>query len=238
MCRMVGLVAEKPVAIRSLLTEAPRSLRVLSQEHRDGWGIATVSGGGWEVLKGTECALESSRFSETAKEITTHLAIAHIRQKTVGPTSLKNTHPFRREKWVLAHNGTVERLDEMRAHCSKKRLSEIEGDTDSEVLFAFLMTFIDEHSDNDAGVKAAVRQLHQFPKPGAVNFLLSDGDRMYAYRFGRTLFLLDRTINPARRTPAVAIASERLTDENWTELAQGTLLVIRSTPQPNVEFLR
>jgi glutamine amidotransferase len=236
---MVGVVASEPVALRALLAEAPRSLSALSVDHRDGWGLAWVGGGDWHVRKGTDCAADCGDYRRVSHEARSRLAIAHVRHKTVGPTSLANTHPFRRGRWVLAHNGTVENLAAITDRCSPTRLAEVEGDTDSERLFAFLMTCIDDHAgDVASGLAAAVRELGAIPRVGAVNFLLSDGEQMYALRLGRSLFMLDRTGQPGRRTPSVAIASERLTDEAWTDVAEGTLLAVsRGAASPRVRTL-
>lgn len=234
MCRMVAVVASAPVALRALLSEVPRSLSALSVEHRDGWGLAWVDEGGWTIRKGTDCAAACGDYQKTAGEARSSLAIAHVRKKTVGETSLANTHPFRRGRWVLAHNGTVENLAAVTARCSPRRLAEVDGQTDSERLLAMLLTFIDEHGgDAASGLGAAVRELRATPGLGAANFLLSDGERLYALRLGRELFLLDRTGSPGRRTPSIAIASERLTDEPWRDIAEGTLLVVagRGAPQ-------
>lgn len=235
---MVAVIASAPVALRALLAEAPRSLSALSVEHRDGWGLAWVEGDDWQVRKGTDCAAACSDYRRVALEARSHLAIAHVRQKTVGKTSLANTHPFRRDRWVLAHNGTVENLAAVTERCSPRRLAEIDGETDSERLFAFLMTVIDEHAgDVTEGLRAAVRELRAIPRVGAVNFLLSDGEHLYALRLGRSLFVLDRTDDPRRRTPSIAIASERLTDEEWTEVAEGALLIVPGRTAPRVRVV-
>jgi hypothetical protein len=73
---------------------------------------------------------------------------------------------------------------------------------------------------------------------------------MYAHRFGRTLFVLDRgPEDPVRAsrssrdgtvvlTPwpqqrrAVLIASEAMTDEPWSEVGEGELLRIDRAPAP------
>ena len=68
-----------------------------------------------------------------------------MRQKTVGPTRLENTHPFVSDGWVFAHNGTIQHQDALRARCSGRRLREITGDTDSELFFAYVLTRLDEN---------------------------------------------------------------------------------------------
>ncbi len=220
---MLGVVAETPVALRALLQGVPRSLAALSREHRDGWGIASTEARGWTVQRGVDCAGESVRFAAAASHGAASVAIAHVRQKTVGPTSLANTHPFMRGRWVFAHNGTVEDVPAVAALCSPERVAEIEGDTDSERLFAFLLTSIDDAGEARLGVARAVERLASLPGRGAVNFLLSDGESLFAHRCGRTLFSLERDGRGGRRTASVTFASERLTDEPWRELPQGAL---------------
>src|SRR4051812_24255549 len=105
MCRMLGVVAAEPIAPRELLHDAPRSLRALSREHPDGWGLALRTATDWIVHRSTSCAADCAKFGELTDGVTARLVIAHIRQKTVGPAALANTHPFRRGTFVFAHNG-------------------------------------------------------------------------------------------------------------------------------------
>ena len=235
---MFALVAARPIAARELLRDAPRSLWALSREHKDGWGIALRTSDDWIVHRSTECAAVCSRYGEVVDAVCAQVLVAHVRQKTVGETSLANTHPFRRGSFVFAHNGTVQDVAGLVARTSRERLAEIEGDTDSERLFAFLMTHVDRACvagssalHIEAGVVAAVRELHSFDRIGSASFLLSCGDRTYAHRLGRSLFALTRhAANEERRTAAVVIASERLTGEAWHELPEHSLVVIDGAP--------
>ncbi|HEV7557961.1 MAG TPA: class II glutamine amidotransferase [Kofleriaceae bacterium] len=221
---MFGLAAARPVALRDLLCEAPRSLRTLSHEHRDGWGVAIRIGDGWRVERDTQAAAMCARYLELAS-IDATLAIAHVRNKTVGDISLANTHPFCRRGFVFAHNGTVRDLTAISARSAPEHLAAIEGDTDSERLFAFVLTHIDEAGDIPRGVTAAVRALHAISDVGSVNFLLSCGARLYAHRLGRSLYTL-------RRDDVSIVASEPLTDESWLELGERQLVILEGAEQP------
>jgi len=181
-----------------------------------------------------------------------------VRLKSVGEVSVPNTHPFQRGRWVFAHNGTIEDLAPLRARVSAERRAEVHGETDSELLFAYLLTLLDAAgvTDQPAGpatddaIAAALPLLHT-PGLGACNFLLADGDTCYAHRLGRTLFLLERTPSDAVRvhressetgavldTPwsqgrrAVLIASENLTEEPWQSIDERTLLRVDRLPRP------
>jgi len=127
---------------------------------------------------------------------------------------------------VFAHNGTVHDLAALVARSAPEHLAQVEGDTDSERLFAFVLTHIDEAGEVERGVVAAVRALHALGEIGSASFLLSCGSRLYAHRLGRSLFTLGRGA-------AVLVASERLTDEPWHEVPERGLVVLdAATPRP------
>ncbi len=270
MCRLLGIVASESTEFGLGLTEAPRCLATLSHEHRDGWGIAIhdseraarIGEEAWQLHKGIAPAVDDRRFHELAARSRGHLLVAHIRQKTVGPTRLENTHPFVRDGWVFAHNGTIKGTDTLRSGTSSRRLGEVTGDTDSELFFAYVLTRLDERGltrldGEDSRVEATeyldeITAVLREARIGAFNFLLSDGKTTFAHRFGRSLFLLERApADPVRvarelehgatimtrwtsRRQAVLVASERITDEPWHEVPDGTLLRIEREPAPRI----
>jgi glutamine amidotransferase len=209
------------------------------------------------VHRGIERASKDARFHEAAVGSQGELLVAHVRKKTVGRTSLANTHPFRRGRWVFAHNGTVKDQAYIRARASDARLREVEGETDSELLFAYFLARLDEAGEDgfERALLSCVRELRAQPDFGAINFLLSDGRVTYAHRFGRTLFLLERGPRDvvridrtsldgtvvhtpwSQRRHAVFIASERMTDEPWQEISEGMLLCVDNAPLPRWRVL-
>jgi glutamine amidotransferase len=261
MCRLLGIASNEPTEFRVVLREAPRSLAALSREHRDGWGIAVFDANtrSWKIDKGVECAGEDERFHRLAVGSRGDILISHVRQKTVGDTTLANTHPFEHGRWVFAHNGTIKDIAWLRAHTSPTQLAEVSGDTDSELLFAWLLTRLEEAGAGDAAaspetdkaIAAATRAARDRAGFGAFSFLLSDGSTTYAHRFGRSMFLLERGPQDAvvrsrtsrdgttYETPwssgrtAVFVASQHVTDEPWTTVEEGTLLRIERAPEPH-----
>jgi len=261
MCRLLGIAANEPTEFRIVLREAPRSLAALSRDHRDGWGIAVydAEAAAWRIEKGVECAGEDERFHRLAVGSCGELLISHIRQKTIGECTLSNTHPFARDNWVFAHNGTVKDLGWLHTQVSDERRAQVVGETDSELLFAWILSCLDhagmtrepatERTDGalDDAVRSA-RARHGF---GAFNFILSNGVTTYAHRFGRSMFLLERgTRDEVRQqrtsrdgtvveTPwsdhrtAIFVASEHITDEPWQHIEEGTLLRIERVPLPH-----
>ena len=267
MCRLLGIVSSEPTEFRVILHEVPRSLAALSREHRDGWGLAvfesnpaghSTAGHGWRVHKAVACAAEDDQFMRLGSA-RGELMISHVRRRTVGALSLENTHPFRVGRWVFAHNGTIHERDYLRSMISSRRSSDVNGHTDSEMFLAYLLTELDAAGladepatpETDLVIHEATRRVCANPRFGAVNFLLSDGITMYAHRFGRTLFVLDRgpddevcesrrsrdgtvIVTPwSRQRRAVLVASEAMTEEPWRPLGEGELLRIDRVPGPH-----
>jgi glutamine amidotransferase len=265
MCRLLGIVASEQTHFRFSLREAPRSLAFLSREHPHGWGVAVYeTARGWTVQKHPECAAEHALFHSVAADSRGELLIAHVRLRTVGRESTANTHPFLRERWVFAHNGTITDVAWLREQLSPARRAQLVGETDSELFFAFLLTRFDRAGLSDAPASAATDALlretmHEVlarPDFGAINFLLSNGDTLYAHRWGRTLYLLERSprddvmeVRTSRETgatietpwsprrQAVLLASEHITDEPWQAVEERALLRIDRLPTPRWQRL-
>ncbi len=261
MCGLVGVVASEPTEFSIALRDAPRSMAHLSQEHRDGWGIAVYEsrdGGAWQVHHGVETAFHDDRYRELAGGARGEVLIAHVRRRTVGPVTVENTHPFRAEPWIFAHNGTIEDLAFVRDGVSAQRRANLRGQTDSELFFAYLLSRLDDANltgappspATDALLASVMRDVRARPGAGAISFLLGTGDVLYAHRFGRSLYVLDRrpgdpvvevreslehvAVGTAwtKRRQAVLVASERLTDEPWVELDEGSLIRMDRLPHP------
>ncbi len=250
------MVASETTNFRFCLRDAPRSLAVLSPEHPDGWGVAVHDGADWQVEKEPACAQEDAQFAAVSATRRGRVLIAHVRKRTVGAIGRDNTHPFVRDRWTFAHNGTIDDQAFLRAHCAPERLAEIVGQTDSELFFAYLLTALDARPDApDDALADALRALVK--RSGvAANFLLGDGEVLYAHRFGRTLFTLARRPGDEVRTErtsvetfatletpwtprrgAVLIASEQISDEPWREVPSGTLLRVDRGALPGVSVL-
>jgi predicted glutamine amidotransferase len=258
MCRLLGVVSGQNTRFRFTLEEAPRSLSKLSTEHPHGWGVAVFNEQiGWLFQKHTGRAADHPRFREVA-ECSGALLLAHIRKRTVGPESEENTHPFKHGRWIFAHNGTIKDLAFLRAQVSEDRKRSIMGETDSELLFAFLLTKLDRagltdrraSSETDGVLKEAVHELWDRADLGPSNFLLTDGEALYAHRNGRELFLLQNTRpEPVRASwepgalfeaggpkdrSTILIASERITDDDgWVALEETSLIRVDRRRPPN-----
>lgn len=246
MCRLLGLVANKPVDLSFSLER----FKEFSIKNPDGWGIGWYKNDSAHVFKESIPAEKSGEFPKLQKEVTSNIIIAHVRKSTGGaPPSKMNSHPFEYKNWLFAHNGYVDR-EYLLSLLSEEYRSKLKGETDSEVYFYWILQNIEEHENVIAGIKQAIKQVIG-KKYGGLNFLLSNGEILYAFRYSshsRSYYSLYKlTRKPSSPGPlswlshdtkalmeskrlkgekAVLVCSEKLTKENWEEIGFGNLLEI------------
>lgn len=246
MCQLLGMNCNTPTDITfSFRGFAKRGGK--TDHHSDGWGIAFFEGRGLRHYVDHLPAAESP-VAELIRHypIKSENVIAHIRKATQGVVSLQNCHPFVRELWgrywVFAHNGDLKDF-RPRLHAHFRPV----GETDSEHAFCWLMQ---ELAKSHAGVPS-VRELTLTLKDlvtrldihGTFNFLLSNGDAMWAHASTGLHYLERRApfgvarlsdeeleLDFARETTytdeVVVIATTPLTiNEDWIAFEKGQLLV-------------
>jgi predicted glutamine amidotransferase len=246
MCQLLGMNCNTPTDITfSFSGFARRGGK--TDHHSDGWGIAFFEGRGLRHYVDHLPAAESP-VAELIRHypIKSENVIAHIRKATQGVVSLQNCHPFVRELWgrywVFAHNGDLKDF-RPRLHSHFRPV----GETDSEHAFCWLMQ---ELAKSHAGVPSiheltlTLKDLaNQLASHGTLNFLLSNGDAMWAHASTGLQYLERRApfgvarlsdedveLDFARETrltdEVVVIATSALTtNESWTAFKPGELLV-------------
>jgi predicted glutamine amidotransferase len=229
MCRVLGCVAARPVSLRHELLEADNPLVRQSELHDSGWGVAAYPRGEGEeprCVRFHDAAHAGNGFAE-ATELEGRIFNAHLRRATVGGLAPENTHPFCLGSFSFSHNGTVERYRAL----TGPGIAPAGGDTDSEHVFHYLMSELDER-DVPGSLRRVVTEVVGRSPLSGINFLLSDGERLYAYRLG--LFELHWLVRPGQ----ILVASERITRERWHSVQQDVLLVLDpDRPEPHAERL-
>lgn len=228
MCRIFAVRATAPISVRPAFD----GLRKLAAEHKDGWGVAAFPASGPWIETGTLSAENCTRF-DALGDLTTQAMLVHIRLASVGTVHERNTHPFSAGPWVFMHNGTLKHFDKARARFEAEIApalrKELRGETDSERCFALFRTYLEDRTGSDDVVTALTRvfrtaeEICDDDSPGkrsAMNFLVSDGVRVFATRRDRSLFTLSRP-------DLAAIASaELLPNQSWREVPDDTLVTI------------
>jgi predicted glutamine amidotransferase len=239
----------EPARATFWLLDAPDSLAVQSHREPDGTGLGWFDGHGTpHVSKQPVAAYGDRRFAREAREVRSRTFLAHIRFASTGALDVRNTHPFEQHGRLFAHNGVIEDLAALDAHLGGD-IRLVEGDTDSERLFALITREIAAHDgDVAAGIETACKWVAANLPLFAINFLLASADGLWALRYPQThpLYLLERApgeplahasslgsrvhAEEGATRPLVVLASERMdADPGWRLLAPGELLHVDAT---------
>jgi glutamine amidotransferase len=197
MCRLFALTGgSRRMRATFWLLEAPDSLAEQSRRNPDGYGIATFDDDGRPKLqKRPAAAYEDELFAREAKNEESSTFVAHVRYASTGEHTPENTHPFEQHGRVFAHNGHLEGLDELEARLGSRYRALVEGDTDSERIFALITKEIDEAGgDIGAGICAAVGWIADELPVFSLNFILATADDVWALRYpeSHALLMLER----------------------------------------------
>ena len=249
MCRLFGLTAApNRVHARFWLLEAPDSLSQQSRKNADGTGLGIFNAEGVPVLdKQPIAAYEDIAFTGEARHLTSTTFIGHVRKASTGAPAPQNTHPFAMEGRIMAHNGAIGDLPKLEQQLGD-HLALVQGDTDSERMFALITSCTERHGgDVSAGIADAAAWLAANIPIYAINLILTTPDGLWALRYPETheLYVLEREAGGTHgsrplhassdtmrvhsehlsRHPAVLLASEPLDEHpDWRLLDAGELL--------------
>jgi predicted glutamine amidotransferase len=256
MCRLFGMSGgDRRVRATFWLLEAPDSLARQSRREPDGTGVGWFDDDGRPQLSKQPLAAYADReFAREARELESTTFIAHIRYATTGEVELRNTHPFEQRGRLFAHNGVIHDLERLEHELGDERAL-LQGDTDSERLFALVTRDIDRHGgDVGAGITAAARWVAEHLPVYAINVVLVTQEDLWALRYPDTheLWVLERAAGGPRgrrhldaasaagtvrvrsehlvRHPSVIVASEPMDeDPDWRALEPGELIHVPPT---------
>src|SRR5204862_6521964 len=181
MCRVLGCVASEPVSLRHELLEAENPMIRQSEKHDSGWGLAVyrrAEGEQPSCMRFPQAAYEDLGF-RAATDSRGRIFNVHVRRATMGGLSPENTHPFCLGNYSFSHNGTVLRFTRLMENGARPP----KGQTDSEHLFNFLMSDFDP-GDVLGSLRSCIERTIGLSNFSGLNFLFSDGERLYAYRLG------------------------------------------------------
>ena len=229
MCRHLAYLGP-PVTLGQLLFDEPHSLcrQSRSPQHQtsgddnpDGWGVGWFAPGADEPKRHRTVTpiWDDAQFADESHGIESGAFIGAARLASPGATiDPSGNAPFRSGPWLFSLNGAVGGFQkvtgaQLRGRLSPKRLAGIEGDSDSEVLFALALDRLDAGDPPEAALSAVVEEVTSITK-ARLNMLLTDGNRLAATCYGNSLFAC-----------AATIASEPLDDDaGWREVPDESLV--------------
>ncbi len=271
MCRWLGYFGS-PVRIEELVYNTRHSLIEQSRAARqtshltnaDGFGV------GWYgtaelpgVYRNVSPAWSDRNLQEISAQVESPLFLAHVRASTGTPVQQTNCHPFRHGKWLFVHNGFIGGHERVRRELllavDPDLFVEIEGTTDSELMFHLALTFgLDDDPlpalERMAGFIEDTGHRHGIAEPLQMTLGLSDGERLYAVRYAsgpvvnslyvsndaqdvRLLYPNDERIQRLS-DEARAVVSEPLAELPglWREVPPSSALVVQTGSDEELSF--
>lgn len=185
MCQLLGISYVKP----SHFNKSWDKFRIRADRNPDGWGLAYGDSNGLAVVKQPDRADRSFlAASISMAPLPALVMIGHIRLATRGEPALVNTHPFFARAggrdWAMVHNGHLSGYNTVFAQY---------GQTDSEAFFIRLTWWLNKTAEVDPYNVAEylVNKASEAGMHGKLNFLLTDGEHLYAHsNIQGTLYLL------------------------------------------------
>ena len=220
MCRHLAWLGA-PRTLASLVLEGEHSLLVQSyQPLRQLYG--TVNGDGWGVgffpdgrdvparWRSTRPLWNELSFASVAPVISSGCVVAAVRSASIGmPIDEAATAPFTDGRWLLSHNGVVNR-----------EVLGAQPHAESMCDAAQLAAYVFEHGPEQIG--AIVADLGRRDAQARLNVLLTDRSRVLATTWGNTLSVL-------QTDDGVLVASEPTdTDPRWVDIPDRHLVDVRA----------
>ena len=201
MCRWLAYYGD-PVPIETFVLRRKHSL--IDQSLNSQLGATTTNGDGFGIgwydelggLPGTYRSVHPAWNDRNLRELAAHirspLFFAHIRASTGTAVQETNAHPFRHGRWLFMHNGVVREFARLRRALllavDPELMPQIEGSTDSELMFHLALTFgLEEDAvaalERMAGFVEDVAEEHGVENPLQMSVAVTDGERIVAARY-------------------------------------------------------
>ncbi|MEU0671908.1 class II glutamine amidotransferase [Streptomyces sp. NPDC006172] len=215
MCRWLAY-SGTPVLLDTILYKPRHSL--IDQSLHARMGVETTNGDGFgigwyeqhvdspAIVREIGPAWSNRNLREISGHVSSPLFFAHIRASTGTAVQQTNCHPFRHGRWMWMHNGAIAEFHRMRRELAlavdPDLFLDIEGSTDSEMMFYLALTFGLE-KDPPAAVARMAEHVERTGHDHGVEFPLqmtvavTDGERLWAFRYSsqkasRSLFYSTR----------------------------------------------
>ncbi|MDQ0847138.1 MULTISPECIES: class II glutamine amidotransferase [unclassified Streptomyces] len=266
MCRWLSY-SGSPLLLDTILYEPAHSL--IDQSLHSRLGVETTNGDGFGVgwytpdadvgtpgvVRDVGPAWNNRNLREISSHVRSHLFFAHIRASTGTAVQQTNCHPFRHGNWMWMHNGAVAGFPAIRRDLclavDPPLFTDMEGSTDSEVMFFLALTFGLRDDPPHAVARMAgfiehTAREHGIPAPLQMTVATTDGASVWAFRYAsqgdaRSLYYSSRVESLQALHPDVSflrglspetrlIVSEPLGDlpGAWNEVPDHSYGVVRA----------
>lgn len=227
----------------------PNSLKALGASNPNGWGLGFYNSTEPIVLRGQSAANTDPNFDLAASEVAGSgaiIAVGHVRRASSGLVNIPDPHPFERYKdgkwWLFCHNGGIDKtiliklIETQYLAQNPPSVGSSQGEwIDSELYFIFILKCCEQSNWNvqEGIMKAIVGICNTVPGTGeTLNFLLTDGQTLWGFRKGNTLYY-------CKDSQYLAIASQYPTASQgaWITISDFYLVTLLRGNAPSVQRL-
>lgn len=247
----IGIELQEELTRQQLLG-AEYSLKNLGSTYQDGWSVAYYDDTNPIVYRGELASNVDGRYTRAVLDTAAarpNIIVGHLRRASSGCVEgVVNPHPFIRNKngkqWLFGHNGGIKKdllIELIGNEYLQSNLPETctydapNSWVDSELYFIYLLKVIEEHNWNVVnGLKEALNELYARvdEKNRYFNFFLTDGNSLWAFRKGTSLFYKQhKDLN-------ISLISSTIPDRDpsgWFEFKEDTIATLR--PREEIRFL-
>jgi glutamine amidotransferase len=233
MCRHLAYVGAAR-SLHELLVEPPFSLAHQSWAPREQkFGTVNVDGFGvgWYAAGDPRPARyrrdipiwSDESFADLARVTRSTAVLAAVRSATPGTAAgVAAAAPFASGHYLFSHNGRVDgwpdHIGGLADKVSTQALVNLVAHTDSALLWAMAQEALTSGLNPERALALVVRQTAASTS-GRLNLLLHDGERIFATRYGDTLYY-------RKGSGGVVVASEPADDvPGWVEVPEGSVIV-------------
>ena len=200
MCRWMAWLGQ-PLLIEELVFKSQHGIVDQSLHARmgaeptngDGVGLGWYGiGDGPGVYRSVAPAWGDPNLRELAAHLESPLFLTHIRAAIGSPVQETNCHPFRHGRWLFVHNGYLADFHLLRRELmlaiDPALFANVQGSTDSEVVFHLALTFGLERDPIEAlgrtvGLIEETAGRHGITGAVQATFGVSDGTKIWAVRY-------------------------------------------------------
>ena len=220
MCRFIAYIGN-PLVLDEVLFKPNNSLikqSVNSKENKDplngdGFGL------GWyaqdidfnpAIFRSIQPAWNDLNLQHLASKLRSNCFFAHVRSASRGHVSQFNCHPFNYKQYLFMHNGDIGDFDkivrELRHQLSDEIYNWIQGQTDSEHIFALFLQYLNDHQSHINTKETAailLKTIYEIKKLkenknidsiSKINAVITDGKSMIAVRYSSDLNVSPETL--------------------------------------------
>jgi glutamine amidotransferase len=245
----------------SLIAQSLHSREGNETTNGDGFGLGWYDG---EPTPGLYKSIVPAWNDQNLKHLTQHIKsgcfLAHVRATTGTPIQQTNCHPFNKGKLLFVHNGLIEGYTQVKRdlvlEIDPELFSDIQGTTDSEIMFYLALTYglkkePVEALERMAALVERLGKMHGIDAPLQMTLGITDGEQLIGVRYSsqrqsRTLYYSAemealQQLNPDLEhfsKDARAIVSEPLNEmeAGWIRVPESTVILIRSGVVETVPF--